>query len=160
MKEEEESFDFFELDKDRLDDEWVAQVSLYFKWGVKLANARELLERRKAALELTHAELDAQIRENPDLFGIGKITEPAVKSCVFVQEAYLEAQRFLNNAKKRVGILQVVQDTMDHRKKALEKLVDLRLADYYSEPRASPGAREQIDEARKKKVYKMKKRGE
>ena len=48
--------DFFKLDKNALDEEWINQPGLYFTYAKKLADAKESLEINKANYELAMAE--------------------------------------------------------------------------------------------------------
>lgn len=133
--EESSQNEFFEIDKDRLDEEWVNQPRLYYKYARRLEEARSTLEQAKARVELIYAELDSRIRAKPEKFKLEKITDAAVKAVIQADEDYRAALTDMHNAREDVGTYQVAVGTLDHKKKALENLVDLRLADYFSEPR-------------------------
>lgn len=149
-----EHSEIFDLDPNLLDEEWVRQPVLYHHYAIELANARAELERLRAARDVTTAELDKNIRAVPEEFGLLKITEGGVQQTVILQPRYQEADQAVRDAKHAVDISQVAVDTLDHRKKALEKLVDLRLADYFSTPRASGVSKERMDGVEKREVRK------
>lgn len=145
--------DFFAIDPNELDREWVRQPGLYHKYATDLADARREFEQAKTQLEIAAADVDSVIRSKPEKFGIEKVTEAAVKAAVLASREYKAATDAVHNARHAVDVLQAAVTTLDHRKKALENLVDLRLANYFSEPRAgSPRAREHMEEKTKQRA--------
>lgn len=141
-----------QIDPYRLDDEWVEAASLYGRYAMELADARRDFEEAKAALELAKAEIDTAIRRDPEAFGLAKSTENAVAAAIPQQDNYKEATQEVINARHRMDIVDGAVKSLDHRKKGLEKLVDLYFGEYYSKPRASAESREQMDEAEKRAV--------
>lgn len=129
--------DFFELDKYKLDVEWTNQPKLYYQAAMELAEASASYERAKAERELQEAEISLDIRKNPGKYGLDKVTEGAISNTVLLQKEYKDALDTMLKCKEEVETRRVHVDTLDHRKKALEKLVDLSLANYYAIPRAS-----------------------
>lgn len=127
----------FEINKNRLDEEWVSFVKVYGEYAGKLADARKSLEEAKAERELVVAELDRRIRLHPDKFGLEKITEPALEKTITLLTSYRNAHTAVINAKHEQDTLQAMMDTLDVKKTGLENIVKLRLADYFAEPRAN-----------------------
>lgn len=165
MKKEKKSkdlgFDIIELDPFRLDEEWVNQPKLYREYAEQLADARKDVEEAKAQLDLVEAELYAELSSNPEKYGLSKTTEASIRNAILQEVDYQEAQQVVIDAKHRVGQLDAVVTAIDHRKRALEKLVDLRLSEYYSEPKDTR-SRSAVSDAAEKKVlqkgqYKRKK---
>jgi hypothetical protein len=151
---------FLAIDENQLDVEWLGQAELYYTYAAKLSDAIASMDEAKADFELTQAELAKDIREDPGKYDLGKVTDKSVEATVIMQKEYQEAQAAVNTAKHRVGVLKAAVDALDQRKKALEKLVELRLANYYSEPRArTEGAREEVDNIRKKSIRSGRRRG-
>ena len=142
----------FDIDKNRLDDEWLNQPKLYFRWAVQLEDARDALESEKAKFDVVKSELDLAIRTKPDDYDLPKVTDKSVAAVLITTSDYKEAQQSMFEAKHRVGILQAAVTAMDHRKKALEKLVDLHGQKYFAQPRASEISKEAMDEVEKKSV--------
>ena len=137
----------FDLNPNKLDTEWVQQPKLFYQAAEKLAEAKAELEKSKTNKDIVMAELDRNIRAEPDKFSLSKVTEPVVEQTIILQGEYKKAQKRFLDAKHNVDIAQVVVDTLDHRKSALENLVKLRLANYYAEPRSPQGkSREEVDE--------------
>lgn len=151
----------FGIDKNLLDDEWLGQPKLYFKWAVELEDAREDLDRVKADFDVVKSEVELAIRTNPDDYDLLKVTDKAIAASLILQPEYKDAQQEMFEAKHRVGVLQAAVSALDHRKKALEKLVDLHGQKYFASPRASENSREAMDEVEKSSVRRrsQKKRG-
>lgn len=158
-EEEEEDYDFIHIDEMNLDREWINHPGLYFKWARKLADARMEADELKARIEVVAAELDKDIRESPSLYEVEKVTEAAVKSAVIAQETYQKAVRRFGKAKHKVDIYQAAVNTLDHRKRALENLVDLHSQNYFSSPRAKQEIdKDRLDKAKERAIYNKHKR--
>lgn len=151
-------FKFFEIDEHRLDSEWVRQPAVYYRYAVKLADARTAYEQAKAARDVTVAELDREIRTHPEVYGVAKITEGVVEKTVLLQPEYQKAIAEVIDAKHQMDMLQAAVDTLEHRKRALENLVSLHGQNYFSTPRAPHGTEEEMDEAVKRHTRKKGKR--
>jgi len=159
--------DIFEIDKNGLDEEWVNQQRNYAKSARAMADAREELERAKASeevskdeLKLVDAELELDIRKNPSKFDLDKVTEGAVEKAVIIQErhriALKETYKARNErikAQHAYDIYQAEVYTLNNKKSAIESLVQLRLSDYFSEPRLKGAAGEEMKEAEENKAF-------
>ncbi len=161
---QENEFDFFDIDRERLDEEWIAQPKLFFKYASKLADAKRKLEEAKGELDVTTAELDQSIRSAPEKFGLAKVTEGSIKQAIMTQDIYNKANSVVGGLKYKVDMYQAAVSALDHRKRALENLVDLWAQDYWAEPRAKTNSREKIEKESNAKVMerikiKSKKRG-
>ena len=128
-------FRMFDLDKNRLDDEWVVQPKRFLKAATELSDAKEEADRLKAERDLLEAELDNDIRSRPEDYGLAKLTEPAIKKTIMKEERMARMEDKIIKARHKVGVLDALVSALEHRKKALENLVQLRLAEYFSEPR-------------------------
>ena len=144
-----EEFDFFELDSGRLDEEWVNQPKLYFRYATRLAEAKEAHDRAKAQRDLTVAKLDRNIRTEPLAYDIPKVTEGVVEKTVLLQPLYQAATKEVIDAKARVDQLEAVVSALDHRKKALENLVYLHGQSYFATPRPPEGQKGRLSEVEK-----------
>lgn len=147
--------DFFDIDPNALDKEWVNQPRLYYTYASEAAEARDAWERAKAEKEVMEAEMEEaeaevslKIRRNPDGYNLEKVTEDCIKKTVLLQAEYKAAQRLLFQAQQKVikaksklDLAEVAVKTLDHKKAALEDLVRLRLANYYAEPRDPSGGK-------------------
>jgi hypothetical protein len=152
---------FVEIDLDNLDDEWVNQPKLYFKWASKLADARQSLDEAEAEQELVTAELDAEIRAKPKKYKLGeKPTVQAIKAAILIQTRYTDAQQMVNACRHTLNHLQAGVNALDHKKRALEKLVDLHIHNYNSSPRLprDDESRERLNDRRNGMRHKKNKR--
>ena len=125
-----------DIDEYQLDVEWKNQPGLYLRYSQELSEAKMEYEIAKSQLELTKAELDGAIREKPEDFGLDKITESAVSNAIILQEEYQDDLLLMQQAKYLVDALQGVVIALDHRKRALQGLVDLHGYNYFAEPRS------------------------
>ena len=147
------------VDPHRLDEGWTQQPSIYFRYAAKLAGARQELDRAKTELDLVDAELDIKIRKNPELFDLPKVTESVIKSTIVVAGVHIRANDFVMDAKHAVDILAAAVTALDHKKKALENMVSLQLANYYSSPKAPEGAKDRMDEVSKRSIRRRGRKG-
>lgn len=153
------------IDKNILDDEWINQPKLYLHWAEQFEDAKNTLREVETELGLTKAEIELDIRQNPDNYELSKVTEGAISATLVLQPSYKQAQEVVLTTKHRVGILQQVIIALDHRKKALENLVSLYGREYFAVPQAkNEHSREAVEEiekrstrARIKKTLKKKK---
>ena len=135
-----------EIDRFKLDEEWVNQPKLYREWATKHADTILEVDEAKANLDAVKSIVDAHIRADPEAYGIKKITENVVASIVLGDEDYHKALKQLREAKHKANIIEAVVTALEHRKRALEKLVDLHARDYFAEPRASKSSRDAVDD--------------
>ena len=128
--------DFFRIDQNRLDQEWLRQSQLYYEHALLLADAKEALERAKSNRDIVAAEEAREIRLRPEHYGLpDKPSIPMVEGAVLEQGAYQKANEKVIQAQHDAAVAQAAVDALDHRKRALQDLVQLRLANYFSEPR-------------------------
>lgn len=144
----------FEIDDLRLPWEWNRQASLVYRYGEHLADCQRALDEARGRLELAKAEADAEIRRDPGKYGLEKITEKAVEAIVPTTEGYQAANRAVLDTRHDLDLARAACSALDHKKRALEKLVDLHLSGWYAEPRdpAGDNSREDLDDARKREI--------
>ena len=147
----------FQIDQDNLDKEWEKQPSLYSKYARATADARREMDEAKSSLEVTKAERALYIRSNLVLYNLTKITESQLSQMVEVEEDVKTAMSNLIEARHHYEVLQAAVGALDHKKKALESLVSLWLADYFATPRAKGAAKEKMEEMEKQKLRRKRK---
>lgn len=123
------------IDETALDIEWLEQSGLMMRYARNAASARMELDRAKEALELVKAELDKEIRMNPESFDIEKITDKVVENTIPMQKAYIEANDTFIKAKFDLDIAQAAVRAIEARKDALENLVRLYGQQYFAGPK-------------------------
>jgi hypothetical protein len=143
---------FLEINEDDLGYEWIRQPKLFFDKSWKLAKTRGLLDESKAALELCYATLESRIREEPAVFDMPKVTDAAVKAKIPQIEEYQEALGAFNRVERKVALLDAAVSALEHKKRALEKLVDLKTMEFYSQPHASSESKETTDRLEQKAI--------
>jgi hypothetical protein len=133
------------IDELQLDTEWLKQPRLYYDWAIYYADAKRDLATQKQKLDVVKAELAREIRSDPVRYNLDKVTETTVPACVLEQLEYKDANRDYINAQHRADVLGAAVAALEHRRRALENLVDLHGQNYFSQPRAhSDGGREAL----------------
>jgi len=136
----------FDFDKHALDEEWHRQPKLYYKYACLAADARKEWEEAKNKLKVVEAEVSLDIRKNPSVYGLDKITEGTISATVVIDARVIEAQEAVIEVRHEMDIVDAAVSAMDSRKKALEKEVDLWLANYFSEPKIKSENAEKFEE--------------
>jgi len=160
------------IDIYNLHTEWAGQPTIYIDYAEQYADAVALMMRAqekvsvvkmegKKRIDQRRAELDAEVRANPMLFGLEKVTETAVANAIVVaptfkkvqdevaQEIAAAVEEHINSVRQK-ELLEGVKIAFSHRKTALEKEVELFLGGYYADPKIPKSYREsQQEEVRK-----------
>lgn len=122
------------IDDSALDVEWLAQSSLTFKYCKIEADARRNLDDAKAKLDIIKAELDQDIRANPDAFGLPKITEGAIGNAISASKKCKDAEEAVRDASYELNMAQAAVRSIYAKKDALENLVRLHGQQYFAGP--------------------------
>lgn len=142
------------IDTDDLIEEWRKQAGLVYGTGEIVAFARDALRRSETELDLVKAEVSSEIRSAPELFGIEKVTEGAIKEKVLTDERYSKKEHRYNRIRYFVDLLDARMTALENKKKALEKIADLTMRMMNSEPVATGNTREYISQQKEKKLTK------
>lgn len=141
------------INPNRLDREWVVQAETFHAAAYATAEARLKHAELTQEFDLVCAELDHEIRTHPARFDLpDKLTEKMIENTVIRQSAYQAALRAVNRAKFDLDSFTAAVGAIEHKKRGLEKLVDLRLADYYAEPKVRSGREEDFEEMQRQEV--------
>lgn len=122
------------IDENVLDVELLEQPSLMAKYSRMLAEAQRDKDLAKESLDLMKAEIDLDIRDNPEKYKLAKITEAAITNCILMEEDYQAALKDLHEATYQVNVMHGVIKAIEHRKSALENLVKLYGQNYFAGP--------------------------
>lgn len=130
-------FDFFDIDKTRLDEELMNQPKMFFKYASLLAKAQRKESEARAAREVIKAEIDLKVRKNLKKYKIHevKLTEAVIFGVVSKQPKFIKAQKKRLKAKYRTDLLQGAVYALNHRKSSLEGLVKLHGQNYFANPK-------------------------
>jgi len=128
------------IDPDLLEEEWLAQPSLYFKYSDLKRQAAEDQRGAKDKLELWKAQTSLEIRSHPETFGIPKATNDAVNETILslMGADDSEGGKFkqdYDEATYRLNVFSNVISSLEHKKKALEMLVQLHVSNWFSGPK-------------------------
>lgn len=123
-----------DVDLHALHRECARQAQLYHEWADKLADARNETARAKGEAELAEAEAELEIRRNSDK---EKLREAEVKALVVAHAGRRKAYRLYLKAKHHEDTIGAMVGALDHKKRMIEKAIDLLLADFFSVPRVS-----------------------
>ena len=127
----------FDIDLDRLDEEWLKQPKLYYSAAKELADARLEVDRLKSMMDVAEAELHLDILAHPDTYKLEKTTDAVIKQAVIVHLSKKSVCRKLREAKHLVDLLSSYCTALEHRKRSLENLVSLHGQNYFSRPQAT-----------------------
>lgn len=150
--------DDFQIDVNRLDEEWVRQPELYRRYAEAAADAKRVHEEAKNDLEVIRADVEQMVRKNPESFGLAKTTEGAIKTAIDLNEKVREAEEAVIEARHAMDVMQAAVGALDHRKSALGDLVRLFLADYFSKPQVDEGSKEAVDDMEKRRTRRSQRR--
>lgn len=118
-----------------LDLECLEQPSLFMKYAKHLAESRKDLDEIKQTLDIKKAEVDKAIRENPEKYGIEKVTEGSVSSAILTDKDYQMVNQGYLNAKYETDMAQSAVNAMNMRKDMLEALIKLNGQSYFAGPK-------------------------
>lgn len=154
----------FEIDQGRLDHEWLRQARLTRRAGIREAEAELTVNRAKANLDVTEAEVRRAVRKHPEKYGVTPgsrgLTDAMVGEAVAVSREVRVAQSELDEAKYSHAVAKAETAAMSDRRRALERLVELLSIDYFAEPRArGPASREVVSNGSKNAARGPVKRG-
>ena len=121
------------INKHELDDEWERQPELFMEWGEKMATAQAEVDNLSSRLDLVKAQLEIEIRQNPEAYGLEKTTEKVIAAALVQQPDYRACEKRLNEARKELHYAKAAVTGLEHRKRALTMLVELFVRDYYSD---------------------------
>ncbi len=125
------------VDENNLLNEWKGQAAMMLDFGIRLADAMQEEDETKARLAVVAAELDRDIRDSPEEYGLTKATETTVPNAVNEQAEHKKATKALNQARHRVRVYRAAVDALSHRKSTLQGMTDLFLRQWYADPKSA-----------------------
>jgi len=118
-----------------LDAEWSEQGSRFFYYAEAHAEALHTKDIKKSKMDYVYATMYSSIKKDWEKIFDTKPTEPAIKEHIYSTDKYKKAERAFINATKDANLMLAAKQAFEHRKKALENKVSLRIGGFYSEPR-------------------------
>ncbi len=123
-----------QIDEAALDVEWLRQPSLMAQYCKYAAHAKAMMDKAKERLDVVEAEMDRDVREDPEKYDLVKLTETLIKSTVLqTSERQIAAQNYID-AKYEYDMAQAAVRSIDQKKTALENLVKLHGMSYFAGP--------------------------
>ena len=129
------------IEQDALDLEWLKHPHLYVDYAIATAKANDLVRKKKNDLEIIDAKIDKEVRESME----GKVTENAVKAKVIEDERHLKALIEYNDSLYQAELCASAVKAMDHKKAALQALVQLLSASYFAGPKVPRNLKEEVN---------------
>ncbi len=144
------------IDESALDIEWLRQPELMLKYTDLQARAKKEVARLKEKVLVVAAEITKAVREDPESYGLDKVTEKGIESVVASEKEYREVLKEQREAQYELDMLYGATTAVDHRRSALENMVKLLGQQYYAGPKAprNIGHERQAREALQKEVDK------
>lgn len=125
------------IDPNNLEKEWLEQPSLYVYYAEAHADALHQRDLAKSRMDYTYSKLYSKVKKDWDKHFDSKPTESALKEYILKNATFKKAEKVLINAARDANILAGAKTAMDHRKRALENLVSLRISGFHSDPSTS-----------------------
>lgn len=141
---------FLNIDEMQLEKVCAGQPRLARKWNRSLAKSQDRLAHAENNLKLISAQLGKDMRENPTEYDLPKTTVDAINDAITCHDKYQTAVKEVMGAQYAVNLHRANTNALEHRKRMIEKMVDLFLADYYAEPRVPKETKEVVEEIDKK----------
>ena len=123
------------IDPEALDTEFLKQASMMLKYCQHSARMRMEVDKAKQDLDIAKAEADKNIRDDPEKYGINKVTETAIANAVLIEKGYKKAYSSFLETKYEADMAQAAVNAFEHRKSALENLVRLFGQQYFAGPK-------------------------
>ncbi len=125
-----------QIDPTALDVAWLEQAELMGKYAGYAATAKKAVDDAKERLDVGKAEIEMQVRGDPERFGLSKVTEAGVQSTILLQPNYQQLVQTYNTEKYEYEVAMAAVRAIDQRKTALENLVKLLGVSYFAGPKA------------------------
>jgi hypothetical protein len=121
-----------QIDKYSLDLEFEKHPMLYHEFAMDMVDAEKERDDMKDQLELLHAKLTTQIRDDPKKFNLEKVTEGAITSVILQDINYQKLQKDYSNSVYNAKVLKISIESLNKKQSSMEHLVKLYLGEYYS----------------------------
>lgn len=122
------------IDIYKLEDEWIKQPTVYMQYMENVIEAMKIKRDKENTLDILYAKLDDKIRTQARI-NEEKITEKVVESRITLDEEYQSALAYYRTACYEYDLLHAAEKAIAQKKDALEDLVKLYLAGYFSDPK-------------------------
>jgi len=118
---------------DALHEDAREQPRLAEEAGELAAEAKAEAKRAKLRADETRAEVERDVRANPAVHGVEKVTEGAVAAAVTVNKRVRDAELAVIDAQEAADKVASVANAYEHRRTVLKMEAQLWLANYYGD---------------------------
>jgi len=148
--------DDIKINKFKLDDECEKHSSIYLYWAMKLAKAKNNLNKFENQLKLISAENEMDIRKNWNESKNGKQTENGIRALLEISLGDFREQ--MRMAQNDVFTYNVVVNAFEHRKDMLKCEKELLIGGFYASPTITKprGTTEAVEKELRNKLNKKK----
>lgn len=122
------------IDENALDIECLEQPSLVFQYSKWSAKCELEVDKASESMNIIKAELDQKIRENPDDYGVSKVTENAITNAIISHPKYQNAKADYLDKKYEAGMAKAAVYALNDKRTSLELLVKLHGQNYFAGP--------------------------
>ena len=112
--------------------EWEGHPQAYMYWADEYTYAVLDRDRQKDQLELTFADLDGKIRNDPDAYKLTKVTDATVSAAIKRTQLYQDDQEKMHQANLVVNRMAAAKSAMDHKRRALDAMTTLLINEFYN----------------------------
>jgi len=133
-----------QIEVDALDLEWIRHSHKYMLYSEAAARANDIVRKRKNDLEITDAKLDQEIRVASEGEG-KKMTADAIKAAILADDRHIKALIEYNDSLYQAELCTSAVKSMDHKKVALQSLVQLWAGSYFAGPKTPRNIKKEID---------------
>jgi len=153
-----------QIDPDALDVEWLEQADLMRRYATHAAQTRQEMDEAKERLEVMKASIEMDIRSQPEIYGLTKVTEGGIQSTIMLQKEYQGLTEAYISARYENEVANAAVRAIDQKKTALENLVKLLGQSYFAGPLnardLSQEYMDQLDQRKRNASIKMKRRSD
>lgn len=116
----------------------VATHAAYYAEIAELgAELKAQMHQARAQYDLMKAEVDADIRLDPEKFGLPKVTEAALQAAVIADKRVRTAHKDVLRTQRDSDMVQVLVTAFEHRRSMLNNEVQLYIANYWEQAQAA-----------------------
>ena len=150
------------LDRYDLPTEWETHPQAYMYWADEYTYAVFDRDRQKDQVDLVMADLDGEIRNDPDAYELTKVTDSSVAAAIKRTQLYKDEQEKMHQANLVVNRTAAAKSAMDHKRRALDNMTTLLINEFYNSntaPAESVVSRGNKSQARFTQAQKDKEKG-
>lgn len=141
------------INKYDLINELVRQPQLYMEWVEHSTDAAIERDRLKSKLDIVKAEIEKEIRDDPEEFDLGESPkEGAIKAAIIRHRKVKRAERELREAQRNATILSKAETAFQQRKSMLSALVQLDIRLHFADPKVPRETQDEVNNIERERI--------